>query len=149
MRRIAEADTIQKTGDASAARVVVRGAKRWRLPVAALRRAVATALGRAAPRVVGDVTVVLTNDRSIRRLNRTFRGKDRPTDVLSFDIGEGTVAGEPFGDIVVSVETIRTECQSLSFLKPPLSLGVQIGDGGEHALPYVFERAFLIPRRSC
>ena len=59
----------------------------------------------------GDVTVVLTGDRDIRRLNREFRGKDRPTDVLSFDIGDGLAPGEPFGDVVISVETARRQAR--------------------------------------
>jgi len=81
------------------------------LPPTPLRQAVAATLATAAPRVKGEVTVVLTGDRDIRRLNRTFRGKDRPTDVLSFDIGDGLSADEPFGDVVVSVETARRQAR--------------------------------------
>jgi probable rRNA maturation factor len=93
------------------ATVVLRGIRRWRLPAAPLREAVAATLAEAAPRVRGEVTVVLTGDRDIARLNRTYRGKDRPTDVLSFDIGEGLEAGEPFGDVVISVETARRQAR--------------------------------------
>ena len=42
-------------------------------------------LARAAPpRAQGAVTVALVTDAAIRALNRTFRGKDAATDVLSF-----------------------------------------------------------------
>jgi probable rRNA maturation factor len=42
-------------------------------------------LARAAPRAArGLVSVALVTDREIRQLNRTHRGKDVPTDVLSF-----------------------------------------------------------------
>jgi len=34
--------------------------------------------------VEGEITLVLAGDGLLRRLNRDFRGKDRPTDVLSF-----------------------------------------------------------------
>ncbi len=34
--------------------------------------------------VAGEVSVLLTSDRAIRKMNRGFRGKDRATDVLSF-----------------------------------------------------------------
>ena len=38
----------------------------------------------AAARLRGQVTVLLTTDATIRRLNRQFRGKNKATDVLSF-----------------------------------------------------------------
>lgn len=48
--------------------------------------------------------VRLTGDRTVRRLNREFRQKDKSTDVLSFP-GEPTPEGRHLGDIVVSVPT--------------------------------------------
>jgi len=36
--------------------------------------------------------VLLTSDDAVRRLNRTFRGKDRPTNVLTFDSGDVALA---------------------------------------------------------
>ena len=36
-------------------------------------------------RISGEVDLVLSDDRQLRRLNSTFRGIDRSTDVLSFD----------------------------------------------------------------
>ncbi|MCP4201337.1 MAG: rRNA maturation RNase YbeY [bacterium] len=44
----------------------------------------------------------------MRRLNRAFRGKDRPTDVLSFP-GETTMDGIHLGDIAVSVPAARRQ----------------------------------------
>lgn len=49
----------------------------------ALRRAARRALKRAAGQP-GPLTILLTDDPAIRRLNRDFRGKDAPTNVLSF-----------------------------------------------------------------
>ena len=37
----------------------------------------------------GSVDVILTGDAEVRRLNRTFRGRDRATDVLSFSFVDG------------------------------------------------------------
>jgi probable rRNA maturation factor len=51
--------------------------------------------------IEGEVALVLTGDRAVRALNARYRGKDRPTDVLSFEGG----AGSELGDIVISVET--------------------------------------------
>jgi probable rRNA maturation factor len=45
----------------------------------------------------------------IRELNREFRGKDTPTDVLSFPVDEGGAAAGPreLGDIVICPEHTR------------------------------------------
>ena len=60
--------------------------------------------------VGGEVALVLTGDRAIRALNARYRGKDRPTDVLSFPGGGGT--GE-LGDIVISVATAERNARGL------------------------------------
>jgi probable rRNA maturation factor len=52
--------------------------------------------------VSGEVALVLTGDRPVRRLNARYRGKDKPTDVLSFP-GPGGEVG--LGDIVISLDT--------------------------------------------
>ena len=91
--------------------VGVRGAKRWRIDVKPLKAAVIATLMKAAPHIVGEVAVVLTGDKEIRRLNKRYRDKDSATDVLSFDVDDGRSAGEPFGDIVVSVETARRQAR--------------------------------------
>jgi probable rRNA maturation factor len=52
--------------------------------------------------VSGEVALVLTRDPAVRALNVRYRGKDKPTDVLSFPGPGGTVG---LGDIVVSVDT--------------------------------------------
>lgn len=49
----------------------------------------------------GRVDVSLVNDRTIRRLNRSFRRKDKPTDVLAFRYGEKGI----LGDVVISKDT--------------------------------------------
>jgi probable rRNA maturation factor len=67
---------------------------------------------RLLDRTRSQVTVLLTGDREIRELNRSYRKLDRATDVLSFhqhDLqGEDDPAGDDvfLGDIVISVETV-------------------------------------------
>lgn len=62
-----------------------------------------------------EVSVVLTNDEEIRELNREYRGKDKPTNVLSFpqEVDLSTMkhldACVLLGDIVLSIETIQLE----------------------------------------
>lgn len=54
-----------------------------------------------------DVSILLTDDRTIQRLNEEWRDEDRPTDVLSFplwDDGELPSRSAPLGDIVISIE---------------------------------------------
>jgi probable rRNA maturation factor len=52
----------------------------------------------APARARGDVTVAVVSDARVRALNHRYRGKDRPTDVLSFPAGE---PGE-LGDVVIA-----------------------------------------------
>lgn len=62
-------------------------------------RGLATWLANCAPaRARGDVTIALVSDGRMRSLNRTFRGKDYATDVLSFPTGQ---SGD-LGDIVIA-----------------------------------------------
>ena len=65
--------------------------------------------------VQGELSLVLSGDRLLQRLNRDYRGKDKPTDVLSFP-GEGGEAG--LGDIVISVETAERNARSLGRTLP-------------------------------
>jgi probable rRNA maturation factor len=59
----------------------------------------------------GEVQVLLADDLTLKRLNRTFRANNKATDVLSFPAGPTTVFfGEPdgpvlAGDLAVSLET--------------------------------------------
>jgi probable rRNA maturation factor len=80
--------------------VIIDRQRRRRIAHARLRRVVAGA-GRAM-KTAGEVALLLTGDRAVRVLNRRYRGKDKPTDVLSFP-GPGGEAG--LGDIAISVET--------------------------------------------
>jgi probable rRNA maturation factor len=79
---------------------------------AMLERAARAALD-AAPAVQPGsyhVTLVLTADDEMRTLNRTWRGKDAPTNVLSFPADQ---LGEPgfLGDVVLAHETMREEAR--------------------------------------
>jgi len=60
----------------------------------------------------GDASISLTlvDDAAIRELNRDHRGKDKPTDVLSFPLEPEPFAhGKLLGDIVISIETARRQ----------------------------------------
>lgn len=59
----------------------------------------------------GSVSVLLTGDKEIRRLNREFRGKDKATDVLSFPAGDGVGRRRTAGDLAISLETAAREAE--------------------------------------
>lgn len=50
-----------------------------------------------------NVTVIFCGNRLIKKLNREFLSRNRPTDVISFPINEITEDGRYLGDIVISV----------------------------------------------
>lgn len=62
------------------------------------------ALAQNAVRLKGEVTILLTTDAAIRKLNRQFRGNNKATDVLSFP-AEGIGAEEIAGDLAISIPT--------------------------------------------
>lgn len=64
-----------------------------------------------AAELTGTVSVLLTGDVEIRRLNREFRGKDKATDVLSFPAGDGTGRTRLAGDLAISMETAAREAE--------------------------------------
>ena len=72
------------------------------------RRAVRAALKGAGhagePR---SIAVALADDALLRDLNRRYRGKDRPTNVLSFEAG----LPDRLGDIALALETLRAEAR--------------------------------------
>jgi probable rRNA maturation factor len=65
------------------------------------------AAAQAAVKLRGQVTVLLTSDKAIRKLNRQFRGKNKATDVLSFPAGQhhDSDANLIAGDLAISVPT--------------------------------------------
>lgn len=65
----------------------------------------------SAAKLKGSVSVLLTGDEEIRRLNREFRGKDKATDVLSFPAEDGMGRARMAGDLAVSVETAAREAE--------------------------------------
>ena len=64
----------------------------------------------AAVRLKGRVSVLLTTDKTVRRLNREFRGIDKATDVLSFPAEAMVPSVERIaGDLAISVPTARRQ----------------------------------------
>ena len=111
-------------------------------------------LGRA------ELSVLVTDDQEIRELNRLYRGKDVPTDVLSFaqmdEIAlEGASRGGaadawrpplPLGDIVISLETASRQAAAMA-LPTAERLRTLLIHGLLHLLGYDHERSPAEARR--
>ena len=96
------------------------------------RAAASAALAEAAPLV--EIAVRLTDDIEVQALNRDFRGKDKPTNVLSFpqvqdDLLEGLANSDDgeilLGDIVLARETCAREAEEK---------GVSLADHATHLI---------------
>ncbi|MDE3017115.1 MAG: rRNA maturation RNase YbeY [Pseudomonadota bacterium] len=83
---------------------------RWKALLKPCCKTVRAAVGAALREASGDrcrvseMTVVLAGDDFIRDLNRTYRGKNKPTNVLAFPHETG-------GDIILALETISREAK--------------------------------------
>lgn len=88
--------------------VLIERQRRHTVRPARLRRV----LQRAARvlKVDGELALVLGGEAAVRRLNARYRGKDRPTDVLSFP---GPGGGEGLGDVIISVPTAAANARRL------------------------------------
>src|SRR5215831_807156 len=67
------------------------------------------------PPVPAELTVRVTGDRELRRLNRDFLGEDHATDVLSFP--SGAAAGGYLGDLALSWPAVGRQAEA--FGHPP------------------------------
>jgi probable rRNA maturation factor len=77
-------------------------------------KTVAKQLLREVDEAGSAISITLVDDREIQTLNREHRGKDKPTDVLSFPLYEPGEAAHSdgerlLGDIVISVDTARRQ----------------------------------------
>ncbi len=67
---------------------------------------------KALRRGKAELSILLCDDETIHRLNREFRKKDQPTDVLAFAMSEGeggALHPELLGDVVISIDTARRQ----------------------------------------
>jgi probable rRNA maturation factor len=96
------------------------------------RRAAMAAIAGSGRRLPDQVTVAiaLESDATLRRLNRTYRGKDKPTNVLSFP-GEKHF----LGDIALARQTVLREAREQS-KRPADHLTHLVMHGTLHLLGY-------------
>jgi probable rRNA maturation factor len=82
---------------------IIKKSNAWPALTRDIRRAVKAVL--AAEKCTGDVAIVLSDDAAVRALNHDYRGKDNPTNVLSFEAGEDGM----LGDVILAYETVARE----------------------------------------
>jgi rRNA maturation RNase YbeY len=97
-----------------------------------------------------ELSLVLVSDRVMHALNREWRGKDRPTDVLAFPQHDGARTGLPgerlLGDVVISIDTARTQAAEIGH--PLRAEGERLlVHGLLHLLGYDHERSTAEARR--
>ena len=105
-----------------------------------------------------ELSLTLTSDRAIRRLNRDYRGIDAPTDVLSFSqIEQAWTAlldppsvknkpGLPLGDVVISIDTAIEQARELRITAASRLRRLLI-HGFLHLIAYDHERSPADARR--
>jgi probable rRNA maturation factor len=122
-----------------------RGYGSHRVPVRRLAREILS-LACEGP---SELSVALVGDAEMRRLNATYRGKDRPTDVLSFSQREGESPGVDsalLGDVVISVPTAARQAHERG-TELERELAELLAHGILHLLGYDHERSAADARR--
>ena len=62
-----------------------------------------------------NCTILLTNNKKMRELNKKFKNKNKPTDVLSFPF-ENKIKNKYLGDIAISYEFVKKRSVKSNFL---------------------------------
>ncbi len=85
---------------------VIVTASGWRKIKGALAATSKAARQTAKVAPLGEVTILLADDAALQALNHQFRGRKKPTNVLSFPRGQGV------GDVALALETVLAEARA-------------------------------------
>jgi probable rRNA maturation factor len=108
---------------------------------ARIRRRIARVL-RSAGVSADAVSIAFVDDGEMRALNRIHRGKNKPTDVLSFSTGDDGLPdafAHLLGDLVISLDTARTQAL-LCRHSIDVEIAVLVAHGVLHLLGFDHER---------
>ena len=91
---------------------VIFNSKAWKTAAPAIKkiitRAVTAALKAERIKKPVELSVVLATDAAVQKLNKAYRGKDKPTNVLSFPAGDPSL----LGDVVLAYGTVAREARA-------------------------------------
>ncbi len=77
-----------------------------------VERSARAILRRAGAHSAAELSILVTGDAEIHRLNRDYRGVDRPTDVLAFPMSGGEHPPHHLlGDVVISVDAVKNQAR--------------------------------------
>lgn len=99
--------------------------------------------------VDAELSIALIGDAEMHALNRDWRGKDRPTDVLAFALREGEDAAlhpDVLGDVVISLDTAARQAAARGHAVAD-EVRVLLAHGILHLLGYDHERSPAEARR--
>lgn len=121
----------------TAGNVPIEAPAEWQHVVPRLQRAVETVLRQERAPAGATVSVLLTGDAALQSLNRTYRGIDAPTDVLSFPIGETDPVNGVLllGDVILSTERAVAQAMAMGH-DPEDELTLLVIHGTLHLLGY-------------
>ncbi len=106
--------------------------------VRAVRADGAYLVGRLAPGC--ELSVALADDEEIQALNRDYREKDRPTDVLSFPMDPSESPEALLGDVVISLDTAVRQASD-GKVEPSVEVRMLLVHGFLHLIGYDHERS--------
>lgn len=80
-----------------------------------IRRAAKITLSSNPGKTNSDLSVVIGDDKQLQELNKSFRGIDKPTDVLSFpsDLVDPQSGREYLGDVVISFDRVKFQSEQI------------------------------------
>ncbi len=99
--------------------------------------------------VDGELSIALVHDAEMQQLNATYRGADRPTDVLAFAAREGGRQPAPLdvlGDVVISLDTAARQAAARRIAVAD-EVRMLLTHGVLHLLGYDHERSLAEARR--
>lgn len=116
------------------------------IDVTLIERAVTAVLVHAGVSDTVSISLLITNDATLKALNQHYRGIDAPTDVLSFPDHHSTAfvmapdAPRYLGDIAISYERVQEQAAAYGH-SPERELAYLVVHGMLHLLGYDHERS--------